>query len=63
VGLADFYNEELMPHITYFDSDEHLQHLINHTAYLDISGKMQCQSKVRKNNIYCQWSNIISSLC
>ena len=59
IDLCDYYNQEWMPHITYFDSDEHLNDIFKNINLQDITIKMQNKNIERKENIIKLWKTII----
>ena len=60
--LADFYDEENMPHIQYFDSFEHLQKLLQTADTANISKAMREYNHKRKKTIYDAWATILERL-
>ena len=60
--LADFYDQENMPHIQHFDSIDHLSYLINTVDTDEVSEKMRLHNKVRREDIYGKWNNILEKL-
>lgn len=60
IKLADYYNEEWMPHITYFSSLDNLKFLIGNINLEVISDKMKEFNKVRKARIHDMWTSILS---
>lgn len=60
IKLADYYNEEWMPYITYFNSLYNLKFLIDNINLEGISNKMREFNKVRKARIYEMWTSILS---
>ena len=61
-SLADFYDEGNMPHLQYFDSFEHLNHLLHNTDLEEVSHKMSIHNKKRKEMIHAKWQNVIASI-
>jgi hypothetical protein len=61
IDYSDFYNEEWMPHITYFDTFEELPVKLN-TDLKEISNNMKDFNVNRKDRIYKEWSKIIDNL-
>lgn len=53
--LSDFYNEEWMPHITYFDSFEEMDFKLRNSNLFEISDKMKKFNDERKRRIYKLW--------
>lgn len=62
IQYADYYNSDWMPYITYFDSFEELNSIVNTLNCLEISNKMKNFNKTRKQKIYQLWSSILSNL-
>lgn len=62
IGYSDFFNEEWMPHITYFDSIEDLQTKLNTVNLLEISNKMSIFNKIRNKRIITMWDKKIKSI-
>jgi hypothetical protein len=60
--LADFYDEENMPHIQYFDSFEHLEELLQTVDTVKISKAMREYNHKRKKRIYDAWTRILERL-
>ena len=59
ISFADYYNEEWMPYITYFDSISNLFDLINIIDSEDINKKIYKHNILRKQKILDLWNNII----
>jgi hypothetical protein len=55
IDYSDFYNEEWMPNIIYFDSFESLSDKLNNTDLVEVSSKMEEFNKIRKEKIYDKW--------
>ncbi len=55
LNLADFYNEEWMPHLVYFKNEEELKHLKTNLNFQDISNKMKEKNVERKQLVYSSW--------
>jgi hypothetical protein len=62
IDYSDFYNQDSMPHIIYFDSSSDLLEKLNSTDLQDVSKKMSEFNKVRKEKIYNDWNKILESL-
>ena len=62
IDYSDFYNEEWMPHIVYFDSMDELSIKLDKTDLMDIHSKMMDFNKKRKENIYSLWNNTIEKI-
>jgi hypothetical protein len=61
-ALADFYDEEYMPHIIHFDSFDDLENKMNTTNYNEVSSMMKEQNVVRKEKIYEKWSKVLGGI-
>jgi len=57
IKLSDFYNDEWMPHIVYFDSFEDLLNKLQTVNLNEISEKMKTFNSTRKLNIINKWKN------
>ena len=62
IKFSDFYNQEWMPHITYFDSFEDLNLKLEKTNLNEVSSKMKNFNLHRKERIYNEWKKIIKDL-
>jgi hypothetical protein len=62
IELSDFYNEDWMPYITYFDSFEDMEYKLLNADLHDISNKMKNFNINRKNKIYELWSKKINDI-
>ena len=60
--LSDFYDNENMPNIQYFNSFEHLNQLLATVDTNSISNSMKEHNKQRKRVVYEKWKNILSKL-
>jgi hypothetical protein len=58
INNADYYDEDNLKHIIYFDNNIHLTNLINNTDTNKIYLKMKEHNIIRKNNVYNSWKNI-----
>ena len=58
---SDFYDEEWMPYITYFNSFEELNKLVDEVSVVDISNKMKIFNESRKDKIYKKWDSLIKN--
>lgn len=62
---CDFYDNENMPHVYYFDSIEHLNYLLNSLTLeelVETSNKMKEFNTKRKEMVYSKWSKVMDSL-
>ena len=62
IKLADYYDEEWMPHIQYFNSFEQLVELLNTVDTLSISNNMKLSNKIRKQKVYSYWADILNRI-
>jgi len=62
VNLSDFYDEENMPFIQYFDSFEHLDELLKTTDTQEISALMKEHNVKRKKLIYDKWKEVLTKI-
>tara|TARA_B100000686_G_C16748360_1_gene950909 strand:+ start:734 stop:1801 length:1068 start_codon:yes stop_codon:yes gene_type:complete len=60
--LSDFYDEDNMPYIQYFDSFEHLGKLLQTVDLNAISKNMKEHNKKRKEKVYESWKEILSRI-
>ena len=60
--LSDFYDEDNMPYIQYFNSFEHLDELLKTADLKLISENMKTHNKKRKDKIYGSWNEILSRI-
>lgn len=58
INNADYYDEENMKHLVYFDHNDHLHELLLNVDTNVISKQMQEHNSVRKQNVYTCWKNI-----
>lgn len=59
--FADFYDEEWMPYIVYFNSFEELDKLVDEVDVNEVSNKMKMFNEDRKNKIYNKWKKLIKN--
>jgi hypothetical protein len=62
VKLADFYDQENLPHIQYFNSPPHLNELLNTVDFKKISKNMRDHTIIRRKRIHAQWSNLLDRI-
>jgi hypothetical protein len=62
IDTCDFYDTENMKHVQYFDSQSHLQHLLNTVNLKEISNNMANYNVLRKESIYISWKQILTSI-
>jgi hypothetical protein len=58
-SLADFYDQENMPHIQYFNSFEHLSRLLDIIDTKEVSANMAIHNVKRREQIYNKWNSIV----
>ena len=59
---ADFYNQDWMPFIIYFDSFDDLVNKVHTTNLIEVSNKMKDFNIIRKQKVYSSWQNIIKKI-
>lgn len=62
IDKSDFYDQENMKHIIYFDSYQDLNDKINKTDFNAVSQLMKEHNTIRMNNVYQMWDNIIRNI-
>jgi len=62
IKLSDFYDQEWMPYVQYFDSFQHLSYILRALDTDDISRKMSDFNKTRKQKIYDLWKEVLRDL-
>ena len=62
IELSDFYDENWMPHINYFNSFKELNELSNKLNTNNISEEMRLFNVERKSKIYSLWNNLITNM-
>ena len=62
IKLSDFYDQEWMPHIQYFDSFSELSSLIRTVDTNNISEKMKNFNVARKTKIYNFWKDLLDKI-
>ena len=62
ISLSDFYNQEWMPHLVYFDSIQDLIDKLSTTNLLEVNNKMKIFNIKRTEIIYRKWSNLLSEI-
>jgi len=62
--LAEYYNQESMPYITYFDSFNHFVEMIKNEQvdFADISDKMKAHNIVKKHKIHNDWKELLDKI-
>jgi hypothetical protein len=62
IKLADFYDDEWMPYIQYFNSFEELPSLLNNLDTNEISQNMCEFNKTRKQKVYHMWEETLKDM-
>jgi len=62
IDYSDYYNQEWMPHIIYFDTFEELKSKLYSVNLKDVSNNMRNFNILRKDKIYYEWNKIINNL-
>lgn len=62
INYSDFYNEEWLPYITYFDTFEELKDKLQNVNLFEISKKMETYNQQRKKKVYDFWKTTIEKL-
>ena len=62
IDFSDFYNQDWMPHIVYFDSFDDLFFKMDNIDLREVSLKMSEFNKIRKNKIYDMWEKILNKI-
>jgi len=60
--LSDFYDQENMPYIQYFNSFEHLSQLLDIIDTKEISANMATHNVLRRERVYDEWNGILGRL-
>ena len=60
--LADWYDSSNMPYVQFFESYEHLKHLLSSSKLSEISELMQNYNATRKFNVYSKWDRILGEI-
>jgi hypothetical protein len=61
-GLSDFYDEEIMPHIQYFDNISELEYLLLSLDFFEISSKMKLYNIEKKQKVMSQWKRVLDNI-
>lgn len=62
INTCDFYDEENMKYVQYFDSPQELEHLLRTVNTNEISQNMARYNVLRKESIYARWKEILTSI-
>lgn len=60
IDLADFYDAENMPHLTYFDSLEEIPEVLRSADLYAVSQEMKEHNQKRKENVYTAWDKVVA---
>ncbi len=61
INKADYYDDDNMKYITFFDNANDLNEKLNKCNFNEISTKMYEWNKIRKHKIYDKWKTLIDS--
>jgi hypothetical protein len=59
LGLADWYDQNNMSNIVYYDSFESIHDLLVDTDLLGVSLKMEVQNRIRESKVMDQWNSLL----
>ena len=62
IDCADYYNENNMPYVQYFDSFTELESMLATCDLVDISSKMMSFNNSRKKNAFTAWEKVLDSV-
>jgi hypothetical protein len=62
VDRADYYDEENMKYIIYFNNNEELNKLLENTNLNEVSLKMKEFNITRKEKVYLEWKKIVKEI-
>jgi hypothetical protein len=62
VRYADFYDEQNMPFLQYYESFEHLQDILHHVDTESISMKMKKHNRLRQKEVYAKWQKVLEDI-
>ena len=62
IDTADFYETENMKYLQYFDTVQHLTHLLKTVNTKEVSQNMAAYNVLRKESIYARWQEILTSI-
>lgn len=62
IDTCDFNDQENMKHVQYFESTQHLEHLLRTVNCQEISRKMAEYNVLRKESTYARWQEILTSI-
>jgi hypothetical protein len=62
VDKADYYDEENMKYIIYFDSLRELDSLTKQTNMKEVSEKMRQHNEIRKEKVYSSWKKVMDKI-
>jgi hypothetical protein len=59
IRLADWYDQNNMSDVIYFDSFESIDDVLSETNLLEVSLKMKAQNVIRENKVMNQWDDLL----
>lgn len=62
IDLADYYDLDAMPHIQYFESFDHLAHLLETTNLEEVSRQMRAHNGIREVETMRRWEEVLGAL-
>lgn len=62
IDRADYYNEDVFKYISYYDSLDSINDLVNNLDTKQISKQMTEWNKIREKKIYLQWKQFFSNI-
>ena len=62
IGLADYYNQEWMPYVTYFSSFNEVNDLVSRVNWPDVSERVKLFNENRKKKIYYKWVSVLENI-
>ena len=62
IDRADFYDEENMPYIIYFNSEDDLNEKIKTVDFQQVSKMMESFNKIRERSAKEKWERLIQSI-
>jgi hypothetical protein len=61
-GLSDFYDEESMPYIQYFESVGDLEDQLNTVDFCGVSARMKEFNAAKRKRVYLAWEEILKKI-
>jgi hypothetical protein len=62
IDRADFYDEENMPHIIYFDNEDDLNEKIQTVDFNQVSNQMESFNRIREQTVKDRWETLLQSM-